>query len=219
MLFKDIFNNLLYTVKHSEDDIRTISKFYKYLKQTKQPNASYAVSIFYYVYNVLSTVIDYKTDNVIIGNTLGKSAYTFFDEDFFSYAKFVDQTFFNAFGVALGLSYKSKVKTWLDISDSQLESGIFHEFLQNFNQHHNLLVTIDHTGYQSKSQVKEFISVRKLLKQAKVKVYYCDGHDLNKIRRLVKRVKLPAIIVFITIKGYSTHMQKDPIKYNGSPLE
>jgi len=195
---------------------------FDYFLQTTSTHFSSALSMVDYVQCILETVIDYKKDNIIIGKLFGKDAYTYFAKDFFDYVKFGDLSLCNSFGVALGISYKSKTKTWLNISDSQIESGIFYEFLQNFDKNHNLLVTVDYNGIQLRNHVSDFLPNFKeaLEKLSKVPVHFCNGHDKEAIKQVLSKIEFPSIIVFKTIKGHGIkEVEDNPFLYHGKILD
>jgi transketolase len=195
---------------------------FDYFLKTKSTHFTSALSMADYVQCVLETIIDYKQDNIIIGKTFGKDAYTYFAKDFFEYVKFSDLSLFNSFGVALGVSYKSKIKTWLNVSDSQIESGIFYEFLQNFNNNHNLLLTVDYNNVQLRNYVSNFLPNLKeaLPKLCKVPTFFCNGHDKQTIKELLSKVEFPSIIIFETIKGHGIEeVEKNPFLYHGIRLD
>jgi len=195
--------------------------YFDYFLQTKSTHFTSALSMIDYIGCILETVIDYKKDNLVIGKIFGEDAYTYYVKDFFNYVTFADQTLFNTFGVALGLSYKSKTKTWLNVSDGQVESGIFYEFLQNFNKNHNLLVTIDHNNMQIRNHISDFLPNFKeaLEKLSKVPVHFCNGHDKELIKKLLSEIEFPSIVVFETIKGHSIkELEDNPTLYHAKVL-
>ena len=164
-----------------------------------------ALSMKDYVHYILDTYIDYKRDNIILGKVFGKDAYLSYAEDFFDYVKFQDVTLFNALGVALGISYKNPVKTWLNISDSQIESGIYYEFLQNITKDHNLLVTVDYNRLKLRSQIK--VNLDALVKLAPSIIV--DGHKPFQV------LQLPIVVYCKTIKGKGVlEIERDPMKYH-----
>jgi deoxyxylulose-5-phosphate synthase len=195
--------------------------YFDYFLQTKSTHFTSALSMIDYIGCILETVIDYKKDNLVIGKTFGQDAYTYYVKDFFDYVKFSDLSLCNSFGVALGLSYKSKTKTWLNISDSQVESGIFYEFLQNFDKNHNLLVTVDYNDIQLRNRVSDFLPNFKeaLEKLSKVPVHFCNGHDKEVIKQVLLKIEFPSIVVFETIKGHGIkELEDNPILYHAKVL-
>ncbi len=115
------------------------------------------------------------------------------------------------FALGKALYFKSKnlkQKVFVLLSDGELNEGTTWEALI-FASHHNLdnlIIIIDYNKIQSLGKIKNILKIEPLEKKITsfgAKVFSCDGHDINQLKRkfLVNNFKKPKVIIAHTIKG------------------
>ena len=115
------------------------------------------------------------------------------------------------FALGKALYFKSKKlqkKVFVLLSDGELNEGTTWEALL-FASHHkldNLIIIIDYNKIQSLGNIKNILKIEPLEKKINsfgAKVFSCDGHDINKLKRkfLINTSKKPKVIIAHTVKG------------------
>mgnify|MGYP001189451358 CR=1 FL=1 len=120
---------------------------------------------------------------------------------------------------------KKNNKVYVVISDGELNEGSTWESLL-FACHHqldNLNIILDNNKIQSLGPVKNIIKLEPLKDKFEsfgAKVFRCDGHNLNKLNKLllVKSSKKPKIIIADTVKGKGvSFMENDNLWHYKNP--
>lgn len=211
-----------------------IKELLKYSFENNLAHIPSALSMLDYI----SVVFNYikKSDNIIIGKPFGAQTYYLVwkqlgwlkdiqnlhmgvKHDEIEFVLYSEETIGNALGVAAGVALVTDKKTYVNLSDASLQMGNTLEAIQFIGQHNlDVLVTVDYNGSQVTGNTKDIIDVTAVIeffKNNSFKTYITDGHDKDKIHKVLKEVidfKEPTVIFFKTKKGYPFKEMMDNIK-------
>jgi len=191
--------------------------------------------------------IDYKNTNISIGKPFGSQAYYVIWEKMnlckqplnygvkheeLNFVNFSEETLGNAIGVASGLEFANKKKTWCNISDGALQMGATLEAIQFIGKYkQNILLTIDFNGVQLTGKTDKIMNIdihqqKKIFKLYDWDTYIIDTQNISDeniqlIKTLIhQNTKIPTVILFKTIKGQGVkEMENDPVKWHYKELK
>jgi transketolase len=133
-----------------------------------------------------------------------------------------------AVGMALGAKMKkSTVRVYAVIGDGECDEGQIWEAALAASHFHlgNLIVFIDHNGYQFDGPVCEVMNLEPLADKWRAfgwRVEEIDGHNFKEISAFLKRSRhskdLPSIAVARTIKGYGVSFMAGSQEYHARSL-
>jgi transketolase len=113
-------------------------------------------------------------------------------------------------GMAIAAKYRKKsYNTYVILGDGEIQEGIVWEAAMCAKRYqlNNLIVFIDHNGWQSGGQVEQISGLLPILPKWEAFGWHCqaiDGHDFTQIIKSIENAKItpgPSVIIAKTIKG------------------
>lgn len=207
-------------------------------------HASSAFSMVDYLTVILSRYVVLGEDKVVVGKPFGGQAYHAIFQNILegyqiaeenkmilgktnSVITYVEETLANSVSAACGIALTTKKNVFVNISDSQLQSGYFWEgcLFAGSRRLSNIILSVDYNNMQCLGTVDSIISLNPLVDKFESfgwKAFTCDAYDTDKMipvlnRAFAERDK-PVAIIMLTKKGKGIDSMEDVCSSHGKKL-
>lgn len=229
---------LYFLIKKVRDQVVDIS----YHEQLS--HVSSALSMVDYLTILFSKYVKLGKDKVVVGKPFGGQTYhVIFKQLCDNYqiveknkmivshlnkmVSYSEETLSNSLSAACGIALTTKENVFVNISDSQLQSGFFWEgcmFAGNRNLK-NITLAVDYNNMQCLGTVDSIMSLEPLkskFESFKWDAYICNGYNIEEMIETFDLAfaerERPVALIMLTKKGFGINTMEDVCSSHGKPL-